>query len=588
LYLRPAILRNGVLGIGAANVSVLEQSGGITGFYDAQDARTFHPQPKWINRLAFFDLERDTKNAITNRFIADLAGPHIGASVCQERVIDDPDPGAADASPDGKVHGLRTCAPGDWIRDRHGTEAFALEQVGFFTAIQPLVRAFVSHGREDLFVDLATTASNHWADDKGTPSECKIPGGGDCAKSGIVSYEPLIAEVLHGDLLASLSGLARTLSTVNIAHCESADGKGGCARTSNVNGIDLLARVLRASTDPDVAKQSGLVDRRGSAQTKRNDGTVVPQVTGLYLLSDAVKAMDVAFDSYTAAHPENQDRLVQWRRGRSGLFDHFLHVEGDPDHAHFVSPAITRMGPTLLDLLRQQLWADCPKSFAPPYEKCTWLRQEVTQNLSDIVSGPLFSSVVDLGDAIRRDEPSRTELEEFVDYLANKDSPNNALFGTLVSVHDAVQLLHDDQNLYPFYKVLAEALVPSSTDEQGRVVDKGFVDAATSLLARISGKYTDATGARVCSKEVDPNAIVAVLLKNNLTPFEGKDGVNLTPLEVLADVVADMNKVAPEVPMSKLTHDDYRAIADNINDFLTNKERGLEQLYEVIRQSTIK
>ena len=55
---------------------------------------------------------------------------------------------AADASPDGKVHGLRSCAPGDTLFERDRDATFAWEQFGFYQAIAPLVSAFARLMRE--------------------------------------------------------------------------------------------------------------------------------------------------------------------------------------------------------------------------------------------------------------------------------------------------------------------------------------------------------------------------------------------------------------------------------------------------------
>ena len=67
-----------------------------------------------------------------------------------------------------------------------------------------------------------------------------------------------------------------------------------------------------------------------------------------------------------------------------------------------------------------------------------------------------------------------------------------------------------------------------------------------------------------------------------VTP-DGKTGE--TPLEVMIDVIADVNRAAPD-QTGKLVADDYGSISDNLVDFLMNKERGLEQFYEVVRQGT--
>ena len=55
-----------------------------------------------------------------------------------------------------------------------------------------------------------------------------------------------------------------------------------------------------------------------------------------------------------------------------------------------------------------------------------------------------------------------------------------------------------------------------------------------------------------------------------------------TPLEVIMDVVADVNRAAPE-RTDALDTRDYESIATQVNGFLLDKERGLEQLYEIMR-----
>jgi hypothetical protein len=57
------------------------------------------------------------------------------------------------------------------------------------------------------------------------------------------------------------------------------------------------------------------------------------------------------------------------------------------------------------------------------------------------------------------------------------------------------------------------------------------------------------------------------------------------PLEVIMDVIADVNRAMPD-RADKLDAGDYANIADNVSDFLLNRERGLEQFYEIVRQGT--
>jgi hypothetical protein len=72
-----------------------------------------------------------------------------------------------------------------------------------------------------------------------------------------------------------------------------------------------------------------------------------------------------------------------------------------------------------------------------------------------------------------------------------------------------------------------------------------------------------------------------------VSPIKDGDFKGQSPLEVIIDVIADVNRADPTQPYEgTLAKDDYAVVADNVFDFLMNKERGLEQFYEVIRNGT--
>jgi hypothetical protein len=606
LYFRPNVLRNGILGIGAATVDTIQQSSGIgtsagdgdgpgaigVGFWDDSGSKTFRPKPTWLNRLVNFDLANDTANATTNKFIADLQGPNIGTTVCPERIIDDPDPGAADASPDGKVHGLRSCADGDWLFQRDQDATFVWEDFGFYRAIFPVVSAFASHNREDLFLALMEVMHKHWQDKKGTANECKLGGGANCTKDGAVTYEALLGELFTTDILPALNKLTKTLVAQQVPHCMATDPTThACtaAGTTTIDGIAATAQAVRALIDPVAAKAIGLKDRAGNVTSKRNDGTTNPQVTPLYLVLQALNSIDDQLAAFAAANPTDNQRTAQWKTARSQLVDQFLDVSGqNTPMATFKNAAFPKITPILIDLLRSQLTAHCPTSFTPPYAACTWARTDLTTNMSNVVKGPTFAALLDLQDAIRKDDAARTQLELLLNYLLDAASTNDALAGLLTSAADMVQLLRDDANLVPLFHVLSEATAATLVDQKGNVVRKSLTDAQLELLAKISGKAFDTNNTEICSKELDPNQVLSVALQKLVTPMPGEGGkTTQTPLEVILDVIADVNRNAPGA-VDKLQGGDYGNIADNVSDFLLNKERGLEQFYEIVRQGTVR
>jgi hypothetical protein len=411
------------------------------------------------------------------------------------------------------------------------------------------------------------------------------------------TYEPLITEALAGDVIPALVELAKGLETLSIKRCDAADATGACTTATDVSGIDVAAAATRSLLDPDYSKNVlKLKDRKGVTTAKRNDGTTVPQVTPAYLLTSALNGIDVAFDTYEQQHPDDTARRANWHRARSQLVDQFMGVTGAMSTSAFANPTMSKMTPVIIDLLRAQLNKRCPQSFSPPYAECTWARKDLTDHATATLTGPLTSAGLDMMNAIRADKDGRREMEVLMQYLLDAASTNDALASMLASSNDIVQLLDDDQNLVPLFHVLASAMDPSVQGPDGKV-QKSLIDAQMALLARVSGRYFNADSKEICRREIDPNQVLAVALGNLVTPITGADAAagqtaghfanGQTPLEVIIDVIADVNRADPtQAYEGTLVKGDYSVVSDNVYDFLMNKERGLEQFYEVIRQGT--
>ncbi len=592
IHLRDSLMRNGVLSLGAATVETIEDSSGMVGFWTPPTARELRPKPSWLNRLVYFDFT-DTKNARTNAFIKDLNGVHIGSATCPERVIADPCRGnsscggtiEAAVAPDGMVRGLRNCQEGQWFEQRNKDALFVLEQFGFYDAIQPTVAAFVGHGRADLFVELSGVISKHYGNDDTSPSECKLSPTENCVKDNLVSYEPLLSTFLPQDMLPAIVALSKELTSMLVKKCTATDPTSKvCTKTETLTGSQVLAEATRSLLSPELAKAQVLKDRRGNADALRNDGTKNPQVTPIYLITNALSAIDKTFVTFAEQHPDDKDRLVRWRRARSQLVDQFVGVTGKGTASKFTNPTLSKMTPVISDVLRAQLYARCPQSFSPPYTPCKWIREELPKKMNDAVNGPIFASAMDLGDAVRKDEQGRKEIQALLQYLMDEASKNDALQAMLASSTDIVQVMKDEQNIVPFLHVLSSAMAPTKKDKDGKVLEKGLVDAQSALLAKMAGRATDADGTEICSREIDPNQVVTVVLGKLVTPIPNGPQKGKTPLEVVIDTIAEVNRLDPaRAPEEKLSNGDYRNISENVSDFLLNKERGLEQFYEVVR-----
>src|SRR5690606_13281210 len=175
---------------------------------------------------------------------------------------------------------------------------------------------------------------------------------------------------------------------------------------------------------------------------------------------------DEAFDQYEGQNPEDQGaRRNAWREARSSLVDQFLGVNGIKSNSTFRNPALPKITPVLVDTLRGQLLAHCPRSFTPPYERCAWARDELPKKAEETMGGPIMNAAVDLMDKVRADEEARNQMNLLTAYLLDQASSNDALASVLASANDMVQLLRDDENLVPLFHVVAAAMDASERDK---------------------------------------------------------------------------------------------------------------------------
>jgi hypothetical protein len=554
--------------VGGAD-AFLENVSGIEGF-------NTKPSVQGISRMVYFDLPYpghtgDTKNTKTRNFLRDLFDP-APTLVC---------PALPFTDTDGVKLNLRQCGRfEDSLRGRDQNALFPLETMAFIDSAKPLARAFKNSQANLLFVDLFDVLHRHWGSKAQSKEECdpSLPASHArwCSQDGAMSYEPLIAEALATDLFPALRDSVRVLETLKLPHCNARDPKTKeCTDSTVIDGVTALAEAVKALVDPE--RNRGLKTRRGEAFAVRNDGTKNAQVTPIYLLIDALNGFDRRFADHANKSP-GDDRLPQWRRARSQLTDQLFSVEGKGTSTRFRNPAVTKILPIVIGALRSQVAANCPD----PTSGCVWGRSELPKKMRDVVTGPTFAAVLDVADAIRQDEAARTELERLLIFLL-RDAQAEASRSTLTALVDVLQVFEDDENLTALLRAASAAAAPEIASEDGKVEERGLLLAAIEVLSRIVGEARGPQGERLCAREIDPNGTLAIVLRRLVTP--PADGAQPAPIEVLIDVVADVNRRHP-AETTKLEADDYASIAHEVADFCAHEERGLEQVYEVIRQAT--
>ncbi len=557
------------------------QYGGANKFLQAisgVDGFSLQPDLRGFARLLYFEtpspgLPSDpngaTTNLLTSNFLKDTIDP-IPSMVC------DPTPFTTST---GLVYPLRTCSSvNDVLRARDPNALFPVDQLGFVPSLQPLAKAFDKHNQPLLFADLFDVLHLHWGSSAqpGTVCDPTLPRSNArwCSQDGLVTYEPLLAEVLHNGVFARLQSFLGGLANMSVNHCTAFDPQTRLCKTSvQYDGVHVVAQALTLLLDPQ--RTPGLVDRTGSAFAQRNDGQKTDPLTGLDLLVQGFNAMDRSFGTYAGAHPGDTSRMDLWRAARSEFVDAFLEVKGQGPSASFANPTLIDVLPQAIGALREQVAANCP-----PGAPCAWAQQGLSSDLSATLGGPSFAAAIDLLDALRQDDAARPEIEQLVTYLLSAASGSDAQAGALAAALDLLQVLQDDINLPPFDQVLARTLAPPVTDGAGKVVQRSLADAGLRALTKIFELDVRGTGAATCSSQRDPNRAIGVLLRNLVTPM-GAD--QQAPLEVIMSAMADVNRADPS-SAAKLNGADYGNIANEMSEFCLDSTRGLEQFYAVIHQ----
>jgi hypothetical protein len=562
----------------------LEQISGVDGF-------SLHPNLRGFARLLYFEtpypgLPTDTTpaNQKTSNFLRDTIDP-IPSMAC---------PRTPFTAADGTLYALRTCATvDDTLRARDVDALFPVDELGFVKSLQPLARAFDAHQKPLYFADLFDVLHLHWGSPAQPRNVCdpSLPRTDArwCAQDGLVTYEPVFAEVLRKGVFARLQSFVTTLASIKTKHCTAFDPKTKvCTAATEVDGVHVAAEALRKLLDP--TRTTGLTDRHGNALALRGDGTRKDPLAPMHLLVDAFTGIDDAFTAYAGAHPGDADRQVRWRAARSEIVDTLLAVDGEGEQARFRNTTLVGIVPKVIGLLRAQVAAHCDPvgdgaaSSASGGAGCTWARETLTGNVTDTLEGPTFAALADVADAIRSDDASRGEIERLVAYLLDAASGNDAQAGMLTTLLDVLQVLEDEPNLTPFKRVLATAASAPVVADDGKVVKRGLADALMHAASRIFAREIVGTGDAACIRERDPNRALTVLLERLVTPMSPD---RPAPLDVITSVIADVNRASPESSGKLLAHD-YASIADEMSTFCLDGSRGLEQFYAVIHEATRK
>lgn len=600
-------LINGPLGGLVSIEDVFRDSSGIEGM-------SLTPGPRPFNRLVLFGAVSDKfdpwyggqmpdrdpfvngKNEKTNNFVEKLIDP-LSTLSCPTRTTPQ-EPALEIADCDDGVGG----DPTKLLRITHRGVVFNWENFEFLESMEPLVRAFDDYGEKEMILDLLDILYRHWptnvqrndcngggTSDRSLPRCGPNPAPGEacfnpdyCTGGGLSRYEPIMAETLGGDIMPALSALVTVIDDMGTVRDER---RGGV----DVPTLDVLAEVadVMFNDRPDgYAASVGMAYRDGGtigvwADGRTNcracDNTQVDgHATPFDLFARAMRNIDVAL--------EGNPRRDRWRHARSRLVDSFLAVNGSGAGAQFRNPSTPAAMPILIDVLREQVNANCPDRETNP-QPCAWATTEFASKARDTIEEPTFSTTMHLVDLINEDEAVRRVVERFLQYLLDQASTNDALRSTLASLSDVLQVLGDDRNMPAIYNAVATASAPKAATIDGAPAP-GAIDRVLQFVQAMTAEPV--VGGQPTLNEYDPYRALDRILINIVTPIDGSDPDSPTPIEIFLDTIAEVNRVEPgEATNAPLSAEDYAVVFGAVRDFLLSDTRGLEQFYVIVREKRV-
>ena len=547
--IKPAFLQGildlgGAVGLGADEV--LERESGIAGL-------TTNPTPEALNRLVF---------APRNRFLTDLIEP----------------PPTRDGAPVEERHepitfawerSFRFCGDSLVTPDTPCSDA---SQVTFYGAMAPLIRAFDTFDRRTegrfLFARLISAIFTHWP----SPEDPKTQGSDPSAPFFVHpddgrSYEPVVAPLFAecsgtvggvgscdprqaGQLISRLQDLLLILDDVQVR--------------SGVDGIDALAAAGETLVDPE--RNEGLADRRGRTTTQTNGGSREIAMTPLLALLDALGAIDDAW----AGSP---DRHASHLAGRSQTVDVLLELEASGGELRFAKRRLPPLLEVLVPFLRARIAAHRTAGDLVPWSRGIAGRVETS------IGSATGAAVLRLLDAMREDEAATDELAGVARYLMDEGADADAFDNTMVATADLLQLLEDDTNLDPLLRALSAGVSPDARAlvETGGSATHDSLSSDGSALAEVLAMMRETV-------DLDVQETLPVVLRNLVSlPPETRGE---TPLEVLVDVVAEVNRARPGAGTPML-QDDHGAVLRTTHEFLTDEYRGIERIFDVVQSRTL-
>jgi hypothetical protein len=459
------------------------------------------------------------------------------------------------------------CVDGDRFIDVHDKSLAAWEMAlpgnpsgfvddTFYDAVQPLIDAFASYDEcvavaadgscskaqnaIKIFVDLLSVLHEHWASPQSTyfghgfqsadRSQPRYSAG-----DKVVSFEPLLAEVLRADLVPSLLAIAPVLT--------------GLELDDGTPALPALVAALQYVFDPQVTP-AGLAYRSGQTTAVESDGvTPVARATPYYLIADGFAEKRAVLASI-ASDPDGAMQSAKWKAATSALVDQVLTVDQtSPTSWQFHNRRFHAITQALISFVRGRVAAH-----AATGDLDSWVHQDLTGDLTDKLTGPVFAALGDLSGAIEHDDAARAQFYGLLLYLIDEAGHDAVFRNALALVADQAQQFVADRDMVPIAHVIGNALDPG----------QNIADAEVALVKR--------------SHDLDTDQALLTILR---AMFEPDATTGVEPASDLADLVTTVDRSTPGQTGDLDAGDEASTLA-GLRDFFGDNQRGFLRFVAIV------
>ena len=425
--------------------------------------------------------------------------------------------------------------------EHHGDMLYAAEASGLLDAIRPIFQVFSRYGMTSDLARLMALLDQHYP----TPEVTYFTQDGRPAPragqgSGLVRFEePLRDWLLSDRLFPVLRQIALVSERVQSQR----------ARTmSSVIG-DFLAHAF--TYEPALSRRDGL------AMYQRSDGRMT-LYNPILLAGEALTKIDEILE----ANPES---LAKWTRVSEAVIELFLEVERhDSGEAYFAKPG----GIALAQVIAESL-ADVLRDKRELNQLRAFLQDELYLSAEAFLTGRAFPLLIDLYLALTSAPQDRALLLQAASYLASTEARRPVL----ITLYDLFSELSFEPHIVTLALTLSDLINPTRTWDVQRF--------PLPLLSHVMLMFQE-------SRRLAPDAPVLDMARNAVTRHlslsdAAGEPEGSAPLSVLGGLLADYNREAPDA-LSRLNAQDYARIASDLARWLRDDQRGMEQIYQVVKR----